>query len=85
MAIFKNFIIVVILVGLMTRLANHYYLKKMKRTPAAYLSFFSVGVIVLPIVSFAVGFDVTISEYVGALLMWLLFDLLRAGAVIEKP
>jgi len=81
---FKNFIVVVILVGLLTRIAFYFYKKKLKSEIAVFLTFFSVGIIILPIVSLTIGFDVAISEYVLALIIWLLFDLMRIGIKIKK-
>jgi len=81
---FKNFIVVVILVGIFTRIALFFYQKNLKRDVAVFLSFFSVGIIILPIVSLTIGFDVAVSEYVLALILWLLFDLVRVGINIKK-
>ena len=74
---FKNFIIVVIIVGILTRIALYLYSKKFKRDMAIFLAFFTVAVIILPIVSLTLGFDIAVSEYVVALVIWLLFDLMR--------
>ena len=77
MAFFKNFIVVVILIGVLTRIAYFLYSRKIKKDISIYLSFFTVGIIVLPIVSIILGFDIAISEYVVALIIWLIFDLIR--------
>jgi len=77
MAFFKNFIVVVILVGILTRIAYYLYARKVKKDISVFLAFFTVGIIILPIVTIVLGFDVAISEYVVALIVWLLFDIMR--------
>jgi len=77
MALFKNFIIVLIIVGILTRVALYLYSKKFNRDMSIFLTFFTISVIILPIVSLTLGFDVAVSEYVVALAIWLLFDLIR--------
>lgn len=84
MAFFKNFIVVVILVGILTRIALYLYSRKIKKDISIFLSFFTVGVIILPIVSITLGFDIAVSEYVVALIIWLLFDLIRIKTNIPK-
>jgi len=77
MALLKNFIIVLIIVGILTRVFLYLFAKKLKKDMAIFLAFFTVAVIILPIVSLTIGFDVAVSEYVVALAIWLLFDLMR--------
>ncbi|NGX62962.1 MAG: hypothetical protein KR126chlam6_00366 [Candidatus Anoxychlamydiales bacterium] len=77
MAFFKNFIVVVILVGILTRIAYYLYARKVKKDTSVFLAFFTVGIIILPIVTIILGFDIAISEYVVALIVWLLFDIMR--------
>ena len=84
MAFFKNFIIVVILIGVCTRIALFFYMKKLKKDLAIFLTFFTVGIVILPIISLTIGFDIAISEYLLALFIWLLFDLMRLGINFKK-
>ena len=84
MAFFKNFIIVVILVGILTRIALYLFSRKLKKDMAIFLAFFTVSVIILPIVSLTLGFDIAVSEYVVALVIWLLFDLMRIKIDTKK-
>ncbi|HEU64938.1 MAG: hypothetical protein KR126chlam4_00573 [Candidatus Anoxychlamydiales bacterium] len=84
MALFKNFIIVVIVVGILTRIALYLYSRKFKKDMAIFLAFFTVSVIILPIVSLTLGFDIAVSEYVVALVIWLLFDLMRIKITTKK-
>ncbi|NGX34427.1 MAG: hypothetical protein K1060chlam1_00780 [Candidatus Anoxychlamydiales bacterium] len=84
MAFFKNFIIVVIIVGILTRIALFLYSKKLKKDMAIFLAFFTVAVIILPIVSLTLGFDIAVSEYVVALVIWLLFDIMRIKITTKK-
>ncbi len=80
---FKNFIVALVTVGILTRIANFLYSKKVKREIAIYLSFFTVGVIILTAVAFVLGYDIAVSEYVVSLLIWLLFDIMRTGLKIK--
>jgi len=79
MAIFQNFIFVFIFVGVITRILHYFLLKKVKKSTAAYLTFGIIGVILVPIASIFIGWDVIFTEYVGSLVIWLLFDILRSG------
>ena len=79
MAFFKNFFVVIILVGILTRVANYFYGKILEKEVVAYLSFATVCFTILPFVAYFVGFDIAFAEYIIALIIWLLFDLLRAG------
>lgn len=84
MAFFKNFIVVVILVGILTRIACYLYAKKVKKDVSVFLAFFTVGAIILPIVTIFLGFDIAISEYVVALVVWLVFDIIRVKMNTKK-
>jgi hypothetical protein len=84
MEYFKNFFVVIIITGILTRIVLFLYVKKLKKDAAIFLTFFTVGVIILPIVSLSIGFDIAISEYFVALVIWLLFDLMRLGINIKK-
>ncbi|NGX28138.1 MAG: hypothetical protein K940chlam1_00313 [Candidatus Anoxychlamydiales bacterium] len=84
MAFFKNFIVVVILIGILTRIALYLYTRKIRRDISIFLAFFTVGIIILPIVSIFLGFDIAVSEYVVALIIWLLFDLIRIKTNLPK-
>lgn len=84
MDLFKNFIFVTIFIGVLTRIANFFFQKDLKRIVSAYLSFFVVGIIIIPIAAYMVGVDVAASEYVIALIMWLIFDLIRSDVKKKK-
>ncbi len=84
MDLFKNFIFVTIFIGVLTRIANFFFQKDLKRIISAYLSFFVVGIIIIPIAAYMVGLDVAASEYIIALIMWLIFDLIRADVKKKK-
>lgn len=77
MFIFKNFIVVIILMGLFTRLSNYLVLRILKKR-SIYVSYFVVGIIICPLSAMILGFDVAVSEYLIALLLWFLFDLMRS-------
>lgn len=79
MFIFKNFIVVMILIGALTRLSNHIFSKYMRRSAVIYVTPVAVGIFVFPLVVILVGFDVVIAEYVMAIIFFFLFDLIRQG------
>lgn len=77
MVFFKNFIVVVILIGILTRFANFIFCKYVDRSVAIYLSAITTGLLIFPFVAYFLGFDILISEYVLSLIAWFVFDLLR--------
>jgi hypothetical protein len=71
-AFFYNFIVAIFLVGALTRLLNWLLLKKMDKP---YLASFGISTVVLiPLVSIFLAFDLAISTYLPSLLLWLLID-----------
>jgi hypothetical protein len=80
MALFKNFIIAVIIVGVITRIAITAFSKKIKTDVSIYISYLTSALLLLPIVSLTLGFDIAISEYLVGIAIWLLFDLIRIKA-----
>jgi hypothetical protein len=77
MFFFKNFIVVAILMGVLTRVGNFIFCKYVDRSIAICLSTITTGLLVFPFVAYFLGFDVLISEYVLSLIAWFFFDLLR--------
>lgn len=71
-AIFLNFLFVIFLMGVLTRLLN--FLLKNKVQKPYIATFFISLVCVFPLVSVIIGFDVAISIYLVSLLIWLLID-----------
>lgn len=84
MDFFKNFLVVIILMGILTRIALYFYLKSLKKEIAIFFAFFTIGFIFLPLISIIIGFDVAFFEYLVALIIWLLFDLLRVNIMKKK-
>ncbi len=84
MEIFRNFFFALILMGICTRVSNYFYLKNFKRSIAAYLSLVTAAIPLIFIMSFVIGFDVAVSEYLIAGLLWLIYDLLRSAVVKYK-
>ncbi|MFA6119049.1 MAG: hypothetical protein WC688_03945 [Parachlamydiales bacterium] len=84
MDVFKNFIFVVILVGVLTRIVSYFFSKIVKKAFVIYLSFLSVAIILFPIVSLMIGFDVAVSQYLFSLVIWLIFDLIRINVDLKK-
>jgi len=78
MFIFTNFISVIIIIGILTRISNYFFYKKYKKM-YIYLSFLSTLIFILPLIAFFVGFDVVVSEYLLSLILWFLFDIVRKG------
>jgi len=84
MKFFKNLFVVVIIVGILTRIAIFFYSKFFRKEIAVIFTFFTVGIIVVPIISYTIGFDIAVSEYLVILILWLIFDLLRAKSIKKK-
>ena len=85
MSIFKNFIVVIILVGVLTRIGNWFFCKHIyKKEVALYVSAISIGVFVCFLASFFLGFDIVISEYLIAFIVWFIFDLIKINNKEEK-
>ncbi len=78
MTIFRNFFFVVILVGVITRLSNHFFYKWISpKVLALQISSVFTGIIVSMLAVKIAGFDVAISEYVTSFLIFYIFDLSR--------
>jgi|GEM_PF-7002371 len=69
---FTNLLVVVFLVGILTRFTNYILNGRVKRE--YFVSFALYFLILIPVVSLTLGFDVAISVYLIALLIWLLID-----------
>lgn len=76
MHFFRDFVVVVIVVGVCLKVALWLYSKIMERKYAFYLSYVTVLVILGPIAVVLLGFDVAIAEFAITLIMWGIFDLL---------
>ena len=84
MAFFQNFIVAVVIIGILTRVAELLFRKKFKKDISMYLSFLTIIIFIMPLVSIFIGFDIAISEYLIALLIWFLFDLMRISIKGKK-
>jgi hypothetical protein len=81
MGIFKNFIVVVILVGIITRVFNHICSKYLKdEKTVIYVSSISSAILTCSLAGFFVGFDVVIAIYLISFIIWYTFDVIRLGA-----
>ena len=78
-AVFLNFIVVIILMGVLTRISNFLLKRKVKRP--YFITFFVCLAFVIPLVSLTLGFDAAISMYLIASIVWLLIDHLHFQAV----
>lgn len=78
---FKNFIVVILLAGGVTRLAKYLFAKIVSdKMTVIYISSIASAVLVCSLAAVLVGFDVVVSEYLIAFIVWFVFDLLRSGA-----
>ncbi|NGX56226.1 MAG: hypothetical protein K1060chlam5_00463 [Candidatus Anoxychlamydiales bacterium] len=77
MELFKNFIIAIIIVGILTRIAYFFFIKKVDAMAAVSLSFLITGLILFPIISVFISFDIAISKYLVAFLIWIIIDFMR--------
>ena len=77
MGFFKNFIVAMVLTFLVTRALNFLFLKRFRASQVAYISFFIGVLIFFPVISLTVGFDIAVYEYIAALVVWLIFDLIK--------
>lgn len=85
MIFFRDIIIAVIITGVWTRISNWLLRKKVSKSTACYLSFWIALIIMAPIISWIAGFDVVVAEYVIALILWLLVDLIWNRIQENKP
>jgi hypothetical protein len=82
MFLFKNFIVVVILVGIITRASFYFFSKKLaSKKQAVYIGSLVSGLITCLIAAPFVGFDIVVAEYVSSFVLWFVFDLLRLESV----
>ena len=73
---FKNFIVLIIIAGVITRILKYFLGKKMDQKSAAIAAALITLVVTGPIVVIFLGFDVAVTEYGVALFLWWLADLL---------
>ena len=80
-SLFSNFIFAILFCFILTRIGN-YFLKKLNIRYGLYiyLSPIIVTIITLPIISYFVGFDIVVVEYVFALILCFVFDMLVGRA-----
>ena len=77
MDVFKNFIFIFMLTGALTRGAIYLLGRYLDKRHCAMLAFGLIGLIIIPLVSIYIGFDVAISEYLLAMIIWLVVDLMH--------
>lgn len=78
MFVFNNILMVMIIVIIITRVSNFYfskYIKEKKNVLSA--TYIGIGTLTCFGFCFFVGFDVVITEYVGAFMCLFIFDLIR--------
>ena len=75
----QEFVVALLITGVMTRVLIWVFRKKLPRIFSYYLAFFATGFLLVPLISAIVGFDFMVAEYVFSLILWLMFDLIRTG------
>lgn len=76
MIFFRDIIVAAMIMGVWTRISNWLLRKKVSTMTASYLSFWIALIIMIPFISWIAGFDLLVAEYVIALIIWLLIDLI---------
>ena len=85
MAFFSNILIAAILVGIITRFSHYLFFRYLKdRKIALYTSFIVCFVVIELLITIFVGFDVAISSYLIAFIIWLIFDFIKYSKEISK-
>ena len=84
-ALFSNFVFAIIFCFILTRIGK-FFLNKLglRREVICYLSSIIVAIIVLPFIIYFINFDIVIAEYVFALILCLVFDLLLSRIKFKK-
>ena len=83
-SVLKDLVTSMAIVGIMTRTLNWALHGKVKRLFSYYLSFFISAALLIPVMAYLVGFDVMVAEYVVALILWLVFDLVKSPPKSKK-
>ena len=79
MAFFKNFIIIILIIGIISRGLNYLFIKllPLKKKWIFALTIFCNIIIFCPIFAVYVGYDVIISEYLPAIILWGIYDYIK--------
>lgn len=73
-------LIAIFSMGVLTRIVNWYYLRSFSKIQASFYTFISSAVVLLPLLGYFLGWTWLLLVYLGALLIWLLFDIVWAAA-----
>ena len=80
-SLFSNFIFAILFCFILTRIGNYFFKKLHIRYGLyIYLSPIIVTIVTLPFIAYFVGFDIVIVEYVFALNLCFVFDMLVGRA-----
>lgn len=77
MAFFRDFLVLAVTIGIVTRLIIYFLKRKVSEKDAVSIAFLATLVILGPIAVVILGFDVAIAEFTIALIAWYIYDLLR--------
>ena len=81
MGLFKNFLVVVIFVGTVTRAFNYILAKYIKdEKTMIYASSISSAILICSLAGLFVGFDVVVAIYLLSFILWFTYDSIRIGA-----
>ena len=78
MGFLGDFLVVVLIIGIFTRLVIYFAKKKMELKAAIYFAHIFALILIGPIAVFVLGFDIAIAEVISALILWFLLDILWA-------
>ena len=79
MQIFSNLFFIFLIIGIISRVLDWLLFKysNIEKKVSIYVAMIITILITAPLVAIFVGFDVLISSYLLAILLWLLIDLVR--------
>ena len=81
MGLFKNFLVVVIFAGIVTRASNYILAKYIKdKKTMIYASSISSAILTCSLAGIFVGFDVVVAIYLLSFILWFTYDIIRIGA-----
>jgi len=79
MQVLSNLFVIFLIIGIISRFLDWLLFKysNLEKKVSIYISMIITMIVTAPLVAIFVGFDVLISSYLLAILLWLLIDLVR--------
>jgi len=84
MSIFQNYLFAIFITGVWVHVCFFILKKYISFKMSSYWSFIIGVVLLLPLLTIIVPFDIVIAKYLPSLLIWLVVDLVIASANKEK-